>query len=833
MADNAMELEPDPARGDAARGGTDSSRTVLSRVRDILGFEPGVQLRSLSTESAYSVTPGEEEGKYIIEREIGKGGMGRVYLAFDKDLRRRIAVKVILPHIALSRDHLARFIEEAQITGQLEHPGIPSVHELAMNRGGEVCFTMKLLKGRTLKEVIRDIHIGRREVRERFSRTKLLIILQAVANAVHFAHEKGVIHRDIKPDNIMIGDYGEVQLMDWGLAKVMGGADRPSLSEEPVETFRADHHLVTAHGLVHGTLQYMAPEQAQGRNELVDRRSDVYALGATLYEILTFTPPKSGETVEELLEEGRLGLVTPPAERAPKLKIPPALDEICMKAMEYHPDDRYQTAAELAEAIQVHLDGTKEEERQRTESEERLAEALRVVQAHEDARVDLEEARLRFEKEEGAAGSFPSAEAKEELRRLREEIQGRETDLAYKYTEAQTLLSAALAAWPENQRARRTLGELYLERFLRADAERNAADLIFYRGLIAQVNDGHFDRVLKGDGSLAIDTDQGGARMILLKYRERGAVLAPDEEVARAAGMLEARDVPMGSYLLRIEREGFFTTLYPIAVGRNEDIRSTVRLPPSGAIPEGFAYVPEGPFLMYGDPHVISTFKCRRTVSLPGFAIGVHPVTCAEYLDFLNDLIRRDPGEARRRAPRQSDDAGFLWEPEGEAFLLPEDRRYPWSPRLPVFGISFEDALAFCRWRSERDGLPFDLPTEAEWEKAAKGVDGRYYPWGNYFDNEHCNNFFSSRERSPGVVEVDSFPLDCSPYGVRGMSGNLGDWCHFDQPERPDVAAVRGGNWAISGEACRLAYHRSTSKTYVSDRFGFRLKLDLSGADAI
>ncbi|MBI4607297.1 MAG: serine/threonine protein kinase, partial [Planctomycetes bacterium] len=575
-------------------GETQGSGGVIAKVRELLGFEPGVQLRSLATESSVSLVPGQEEGKYLIEREIGKGGMGRVLLAFDKDLRRRVALKVILPHIARSREHLARFVEEAQITGQLEHPGIPPVHEIAINKSHELFFTLKLLKGRTLKEIIRDLHIGRRETRERFSRTRLLMILQAVCNAVHFAHEKGVIHRDIKPDNIMIGDYGEVQLMDWGLAKVLDLPERPQDVEEPVETLRDGGQFVTAHGLIHGTLLYMAPEQAQARNELVDRRADVYALGATLYEILSYMPPRTGENLGELLEECRLGLTIAPRQRAPKLRIPEALEEICLKAMEYHPDDRFQTAAELAEAIQVYLDGTKEEERRRAESEERLAQAFVVLRDHDVTRHSLEEARRRHDEVDRAAGHHPTAEEKRKLRVLREEIQAKETSAARQYTEAQTLLSAALTVWPENAKARRALGDLYLERFLKADQEGNRADVIFYGGLIEQVNDGHFDRVLRGNGTLEIATAPPGAELALHRCEERDGVLAAEPEIARARGALELGDVPMGRYLLRISLDGFHATRYPILVRRNEEIRATVQLYPQGTIPEGFAYVPAG-----------------------------------------------------------------------------------------------------------------------------------------------------------------------------------------------------------------------------------------------
>ena len=836
MDDHGIRLELD-----AGAEETLASRSVIARLKDLLGFEPGVQLKSLTTESALGLAPGEVEGKYVIEREIGKGGMGKVLLAFDRDLRRRVAVKVILPHISKCTEHLARFVEEAQITGQLEHPGIPPVHEIAINKRKEIFFSMKLLKGRTLKEILRDLHVGRTEIRERFSRVKLLMILQAVANAVHFAHEKGVIHRDIKPDNIMIGDYGEVQLMDWGLAKVLDVPERRFTLEEPVNSLRAEQGIVTAVGLVHGTLLYMSPEQAQAHNDLVDRRADIYALGATLYEILSFLPPRTGENLRELLEESRLGLTIAPSQRAPRLKIPPALEDICMKAMEYHPDDRYQTAAEFAEAIQNFIDGTKEDERRRAESEQRVTQALGTLREHAHVKQSLEERRRSLAELDRSSGNYPTGEQKRWLRELRTEVETLETNLAYKYTEAQTALSAALTIWPENTRARRALGELYLERFLKADAEGNRADVIFYSGLIEQVNDAnHFSRVLKGDGTLSIETELVGpsnasgkesaqdASLILFRYEERDAILLPETRISTGKGSLSLPEIPMGRYLLRIEEPGCAPTRYPILIRRNAIIRSTVKLYPSSAIPEGFAYVPAGSFLMYSDPYVISSHGARAVVDLPGFAIGIHPVLCSEYLEFLNHLLRTSPEEAPRRVPRESENSGALWAIENGDFRLPSIRdRYPWSPRLPVFGVSFEDALAYARFLSARDNRHYDLPTEAEWEKAAKGVDGRYYAWGNLFDNEYANNFFAARDRSPGVVEVDAFPQDCSPYGVRGMVGNLGDWCHFDDPERPDIAALRGGNWALAGEPCRLSVRRSTSKTYVSDRFGFRLKLIL------
>ena len=810
---------------------SDGGRTVISRLEELLGFDPSIRLRNLTSEGAGAVDELSSDDKYVIERLIGEGGMGRVYLALDRDLKRSVAIKVIKGDLAKESDYLARFVEEAQITGQLEHPGIPPVHELAINPEGEVFFTLKLLRGRTLKEILQDLHAGVREVRERYSRTRLLQNFLGVCNAVHFAHEKGVLHRDIKPANIMIGEYGEVQLMDWGIAKVLSLEESRGFAEEPVETVRTDSQLMTAHGQIRGTLLYMSPEQAQGRDEFIDRCSDVYSLGATLYEILTLLPPKTGTTMRELLEESRLGLVVPPSVRASKQRIRPELEEICMKALEYHPDDRYRSALDLADALQVYLDGSLEAARRRQEAEEHLKAARKVLREHNVEKDHLQQLEGQLQVLDQTSGNYPSQKEKEQYFSLVQEIEAREISVAQKYIQVQTKLSSALAAEPDNSAARRALGELYLERFLRAEREKSKTDMIFYEGLIEQVNDGSFDRILKGNGSLSVTSEPTGAQFALFRFEESQRRLVPASELACEEGTLEIDDIDMGSYLIVIEREGYATTRYPVLVGRNQRIQDRVTIYPQAAVPRGFAYVPRGDFVVYDDPNVASTYKHRRRVSLPGFAIGVFPVTVGEYLQFLNDLHARDPDEARARSPRESENAGYLWTVEEGQYRLPPPGRYPWCEGIPIFGVSFDDARAYCAYRSRRDGLQYDLPSEVEWEKAAKGADSRHFSWGNLFENEFANVLFS-RGGDEQVLEVDSYEEDCSPYGVRGIVGNVSEWCYRDQAERPDRVSVRGGNWALSNYACRIAVRRNTHDTYVSDRFGFRLKLVLSDEKA-
>ncbi|MFB3066864.1 MAG: serine/threonine-protein kinase, partial [Planctomycetota bacterium] len=183
-----------------------------------LGRRSVVDWLSVGSEEA---APANEEAfspaaeKYVIETPIGKGGMGEVFLVTDQDLRRQVAMKVLRRDAAGGRDQRLHFIAEAQATSQLEHPGIPPVHDIGFTPEGRLYFTMKLVQGRTLREVLHDLALKRREVHREYTLHKLITILERICEALQFAHERGVVHRDIKPENIMLGDYGEVHLMDW------------------------------------------------------------------------------------------------------------------------------------------------------------------------------------------------------------------------------------------------------------------------------------------------------------------------------------------------------------------------------------------------------------------------------------------------------------------------------------------------------------------------------------------------------------------------------------------------------------------------------------------
>ncbi len=312
------------------------------------------------------------EKKYDIGRVLAVGGMGEILDAREAALNRRVAMKVMLE--ATTKEDLQRFINEARITGQLEHPNIVPVHELSVDEYDQAFYTMKLVKGVTLKDVIERLAKGDAAAVKQYPLTALLTAFQKICDAMAFAHSKKVLHRDLKPENIMLGEYGEVLVMDWGLAKVFDPAraldgaifDAGERTAVRVISDAGDTGSMTMDGTVLGTPKYMSPEQARGENETLTARSDIYSLGGILYQILTLRPPVEGRNVEEVLLKVARAEVTAPREATagskrlphlPRGRVPESLDAVVMKTMSLQPADRYQSVPELQAEIESYQTG--------------------------------------------------------------------------------------------------------------------------------------------------------------------------------------------------------------------------------------------------------------------------------------------------------------------------------------------------------------------------------------------------------------------------------------------------------------------------------------------
>ncbi|MHC5082015.1 MAG: serine/threonine protein kinase, partial [Planctomycetota bacterium] len=294
--------------------------------------------------------------RYQVLSEIARGGMGVVLKVEDPAFEREVAMKVALAEGEGSVGHLRRFLNEAKITAQLEHPNIPAIHDLGVDDEGRRFFTMKMVKGDTLGQVLESMQDAGGEIGpEGWTLHRLLEVFLKVCDAIAFAHDKGVIHRDLKPDNVMIGRFGEVYVMDWGLAKVVGTGEVTAFSGMRMSPDRGSDSMLSQEGEVIGTPSYMSPEAAEGHVERVDRQSDVYSLGALLYEILTLEKPVDGSSVGDVIYKVIHGKVVPPQKKTPNRSIPEELQSVCLKAMALDKDDRFENVEAFSSEIRRYL----------------------------------------------------------------------------------------------------------------------------------------------------------------------------------------------------------------------------------------------------------------------------------------------------------------------------------------------------------------------------------------------------------------------------------------------------------------------------------------------
>ncbi|AKT43788.1 uncharacterized protein CMC5_080250 [Chondromyces crocatus] len=834
---------------------------------DSMDHTPDVPLSMVDSSERTRGVPLSE--RYEDLGRIARGGMGDVRRVRDQMMQRTLAMKVLPWEMLDSPRDRARFLNEARMTAALQHPGVVPVHDCGELPDGRVWFTMKEVRGRTLREVLDELHRpvevharpgGATATSPPFRR--VIDQFLRACEAVAYAHSVGIVHRDLKPDNIMVGEFGEVLVLDWGLAKRVGesasDAVTPPSSEGPTITPRDqqltmpaptcqedlhDDGQLTMPGQVMGTIAYMPPEQARGELGRICAATDVYALGAVLYELLAGRPPYIGTPASVW---GAL-LAGPPLPLEKTATIPPPLElsAVCARALSREPDDRFRTAGELATELRNWLDGARRRERALTLVTDAQAEAPRIDALRRRAEALRTEARTLL----GQLRPYDPASLKAPGWRAEDEAERLENEAAAAEVAWLQALRSALNEAPDLPEAHEALADYYHQRLIAAEEARDVRLAAGYETLLRGHDRGRHAAVLAGNGALTLFTDPEGAEVVAYRYVEHDRALTPQNAVHLGRTPIRAAPLPRGSYLLRINAPGCDEVRYPVLIGRGEhwdgvrpDGRDPhpIHLPRTGTLAPESIYVPAGWFISGGDLDAGESLP-RRRLWVHALVVQKHPVTNAQYLEFLNDLVARqleaDALAACARPPLGRANPGE----DALAYERGPDGRFRLCAgatldelRWPVAFIDWRAAMRYAHWLADRTGQAWRLLNELEWEKAARGVDGRRMPWGDHVEPTWAC-ILGSHPGVPGRAPVEMYATDESPYGVRGMVGNVRDWCvnvwQHDGPAvagaivLPDIAdkedtalrAVRGGAWMSGPAMSRLAGRFATPP---DDRFG-------------
>ncbi|MBQ6474329.1 MAG: SUMF1/EgtB/PvdO family nonheme iron enzyme [Victivallales bacterium] len=788
---------------------------------------------------------------------LGKGSTGQVASSFDRVLKRTVAVKSLQREYSTRQDQLERMVREARAAAQLEHPNIVPIYGLGVSPTRGVYFTMKQLRGDSLRHVISQLALQNPAYTWEFTLARRLDIFIKLCQGVAYAHSKGILHRDLKPENIRVGNYGEVTIIDWGLVREVShdaesGAPRHPHSKprSRQSASRKNDSLsasnMTMDGILSGTPRYMSPEQAGAENSQLDVRSDVYTLGVILYELMTFFNPfYDKETEDDILESVVLATYPHPRQFTTGRDLPRELEAIILKAMSLNREHRYQTVPELLRDIYAYR-----EERRVTAFQSDVLTSLRHTLRRNPvktgiavttiltfllslwllylinmymyqsvmlrARNSLEHA-TRQQNYLLAKQPYAQSMTADTERRLAEMHGEIEND----FDSAELLLSSLTSVSPWKKETRTLHIQLCRQRLQFAVQDGRFDDIPRIISKIQTVYGASQDNIPRELQTAIIRAEharRGICCLTELDSSPPGVPFRLARLITEADGTLTADPLPLiedvtplldfqlskGDYLCTLEPPGSPPVYYPLHLSHGE--RRSIHLPLPEVIPQGTVYVPAGEALL--GVNSVPT-------ELPAFFIGQHEVTYRQYFQFWKSL------PATRRAEHLPMLQFALDQPPQPAWDEQGKLHSCVTWETPVTGVTHDSCSAYCAWLGRQCKRPCRLPSADEWEKAARGVDGRLYPWGNTFVTQYSYTFENLQAHATYQLAAPpgSFPKDTSIYGAADMAGNVREWT--DTPCAPGLWVIKGASFAASRRY--LPLHESDDTPHLPSDVGFRV----------
>ncbi len=820
-----------------------------------------------------SVTAGDLDtgariGRYVIIERVGTGAMGVVYGAYDPELDRKVALKLIKPGQGAKDTARARLLREAKAIARLQHPNVVAVHDVGVFED-QVFLAMEFVAGGTIKSWLAAQPRSWREI---------LDVFIAAGRGLAAAHAGGLVHRDFKPDNVLLDKEGRPRVVDFGIARQADGGD-DELAEtgdgedDGTATLRdssGKHALatLTKTGTWVGTPAYMAPEQFLG--ERGDEKSDQFSFCVALYEALYGERPFAGDDMLSI----SVNVTTEQLRPLPKDRgVPTWVRRVILRGLKVEASGRWDSMAALIRA----LDNDPVAKLRRrlivggvvALGAASLIVAWQVV-SRRRAEAEREIARYVASAEANVAGAQRITAQARELRRQcflafdgmdkdKGETLWRQTRVLLPgidtaYDDADQAIETAFMLDQSRAELRRRLADVRYEHLLFAEDFRlDAKAQVMQERLRAVDADGSKRKALAAPGTVVLRTRPAPAHVLLERYDRDAATGRRNATPVTGIDLSRLAPLPAGSYRLTIEGPGLARMFYPFEVRRGERTEIDLVLPPTASVPDGFVYIPAGEFY-FGDAEEQLRSQFLGTAPLhkrkgDAYLIANHETTYREWIAFLEALPvperaknLPDVSIARRgslRLKALDDGWQFSFQPSttryvasaGESVLYQgraRRARQNWL-QFPVAGISRAEGDNYFKWLRSTGKVPgARLCTEAEWQRAARGGDDRVFPNGDDLapDDANIDVTYGRVDAAYGPDEIGSHPLSDSPFGVHDMAGNVFELATSSL--RPNEIVIQGGSYFFQAINNRITNHESVFAAYRDVTTGLRVCASLN-----